>query len=213
MKKKTMAVVLAVAAIGLLNGCQNSGGSTANSGNTGNEGSAINQEDAGSKGSTSNQDDVGSANNANDIGKDKAQEIALKDADVKEENITMLHISKDDENGELVYEVEFIDNTSQIEYEYEILASDGAIRQVNRDKSEYDGKAQNSTDAAVSKEEAIKKALDKVKGATESDIKIRIEQEDGRNVYDGEIIYNQKEYDFEIDAETGEILEWSEENM
>lgn len=150
MKKKTMAVVLAVVAIGLLNGCQSSGGSTANSGNAGNEGSIINQENAGDEGSAINQGDAGNANNANDIGKDKA------------------------------------DST---------------------------GKAQNSTDAAVSKEEAIKKALDKVKGATESDVKIRIEQEDGRNVYDGEIIYNQKEYDFEIDAETGEILEWSEENM
>ena len=84
---------------------------------------------------------------------------------------------------------------------------------IGKDKADSTGKAQNSTDAAVSKEEAIKKALDKVKGATESDVKIRIEQEDGRNVYDGEIIYNQKEYDFEIDAETGEILEWSEENM
>lgn len=63
----------------------------------------------------------------------------------------------------------------------------------------------------ISAEEARRTALERVPGATESDIRIHLEMDDRIQVYDGEIIYNQKEYDFEIDAETGEILEWSED--
>ena len=29
--------------------------------------------------------------------------------------------------------------------------------------------------------------------------------------YEGEIYYNQTEYEFELNAQTGEVLEWSEE--
>lgn len=35
--------------------------------------------------------------------------------------------------------------------------------------------------------------------------------DDGYYKYEGDIIYNQKEYEFEIDANTGTFLEWSEE--
>lgn len=70
------------------------------------------------------------------------------------------------------------------------------------------------SEAAGSKEmiglEAAKKiALDKVSGAASSNLrKIKLDYDDGRAKYEGEIIYQNKEYDFEIDAYTGEILEW-----
>lgn len=57
-------------------------------------------------------------------------------------------------------------------------------------------------------------ALDRVSGAKESDIiKFQMEMDDGRQKYEGEIIYNQKEYEFEIDAVSGELLSWSEESV
>ena len=54
-------------------------------------------------------------------------------------------------------------------------------------------------------------ALDRVSGATAQDVRIELDRDDGRYKYEGEIIYNNMEYDFEIDANSGTILEWSEE--
>ena len=40
---------------------------------------------------------------------------------------------------------------------------------------------------------------------------MKLDYDDGYYRYEGDIIYQQREYDFEIDANTGNILEWSEE--
>lgn len=66
-----------------------------------------------------------------DIGVDKAKNIALKHADLKEKEVTSLKIKLDDEDGQRVYEVEFYVN--KIEYEYEIDANNGEILKYNKD--------------------------------------------------------------------------------
>lgn len=76
------------------------------------------------------------------------------------------------------------------------------------------GSNNNQTaDTAISLEEAAAIALERVPGATDSDIRIELDSDDGVYKYEGDIIYEQKEYDFEIDANTGTILEWSEERV
>jgi uncharacterized membrane protein YkoI len=52
-------------------------------------------------------------------------------------------------------------------------------------------------------------ALARVPGATS--IRLRLEYDDGRHVYEGEIIHGNIEYEFELDAMTGEFLEWDED--
>ena len=69
----------------------------------------------------------------------------------------------------------------------------------------------SSSGVAVSQDEAVQIALDRVSGATAQDVRIEPDRDDGRYKYEGEIIYNNMEYDFEIDANSGTILEWSEE--
>lgn len=69
----------------------------------------------------------------------------------------------------------------------------------------------SSSGVAVSQDEAVQIALDRVSGATVQDVRIELDRDDGRYKYEGEIIYNNMEYDFEIDANSGTILEWSEE--
>lgn len=57
-------------------------------------------------------------------------------------------------------------------------------------------------------------ALDRVSGAKESDLtKFYLETDDGRQVYEGEIRYNDKEYDFEIDAVSGDVVNWEEDSI
>ena len=57
-------------------------------------------------------------------------------------------------------------------------------------------------------------ALDRVSGAKESDLtKFHLETDAGRQVYEGEIRYNDKEYDFEIDAVSGDVVNWEEDSI
>lgn len=70
-----------------------------------------------------------------------------------------------------------------------------------------------NANVAVSREQAIETALSRVSGATEQDIRIELDRDDGVYKYEGDIIYNGMEYEFEIDANSGTILEWSEERF
>ncbi len=165
-----------------------------------------------------------------DIGKDKAAEIALEDAGFVKSDVTRLQISKDRDDGESIYDVEF--TSGNTEYDYEILASNGEILRADYDESHApDSSNQNKqqeqkdthgenaniqtapTDVQIkiTIEEASKLALDRVPGASEQDLKIELDYDDGRQKCEGDIIYNQKEYEFEIDADTGDFLKWEEE--
>jgi len=42
---------------------------------------------------------------------------------------------------------------------------------------------------------------------------IKLEQDDGRQVFEGEIIADTYEYEFEIDAQSGKILEWEKDRL
>ena len=68
----------------------------------------------------------------------------------------------------------------------------------------------NGTVISVDKARSI--ALAKVPGASANDIRIHLDRDDGRQIYEGEIYYNRMEYEFEIDASTGTIIEWSAEH-
>ena len=175
-----------------------------------------------------------------DIGKDKAADIALEDASLSESDVTRLRISKDTDNGKGIYEVEFTMNTTEYEYEIlasngDILSADFKELQGSSDpqpQGSNDPEPQGSSDpqpqgsgshdssnhgavpqadVQISSEQASKLALDRVPGATEQDLKIELDYDDGYYKYEGDIIYDQKEYEFEIDANTGDFLEWKEE--
>mgnify|MGYP003298921473 CR=1 FL=1 len=61
----------------------------------------------------------------------------------------------------------------------------------------------------ISEDKALDIALAKVEGATKDDLMhINLDVDDGRKVYDVSIFYDKMEYEFEIDAVTGDILEY-----
>lgn len=67
----------------------------------------------------------------------------------------------------------------------------------------------SATEPLISEDEVINIVLGKVPGASRSDIvSFGREYDDGRWIYEGELRYNGLEYEFEIDAQTGNILEW-----
>ena len=158
-----------------------------------------------------------------DIGKDAALEAALQDAGVTKEEATRLKTSKDRDDGRMIYEIQFDANGT--EYDYEIAAEDGTILTADTESVASNTAAQNGqqnntqnnqsqsagANVAVSQEQAMQTALERVPGATESDVRMELDNDDGQYKYEGDIIYDQREYEFEIDANTGIILEWSEE--
>lgn len=81
----------------------------------------------------------------------------------------------------------------------------------NGNNNNYTGGGNSSSAAAVqiSMEQAKQLVLAKVPGATEANIKkIKLDDYKGGYKYEGKIIYGGMKYEFEIDANTGNFIEW-----
>lgn len=153
-----------------------------------------------------------------------AQMIALADAGVAEEKAERLYTKAERENGENVYEVSF--HVDTVEYEYLILEADGTILEWELDGRDLgDVVAEQSlqlgsAEAGGSETELSAEAnpligIEKAKevaftdaGVETVDIKInKLKYEnDGRaEVYEIEFSQNRQEYEYTIDAYTGEV--------
>ena len=157
---------------------------------------------------------------ARQITESAAKDAALKHAGVKAADATFVKTKQDLENGRLVYEVEFVvpSGSGYKEYDYEIDAYTAAVLSYDFDiEATYTPPASGSgtgSGATVTEASAKKTALAQVPGATEANIiKFKLDMDDGRWEYEGEIVYNNMEYDFTIDANTGSIIEWDAESV
>ena len=89
--------------------------------------------------SVTSQNTSSSSSNPNSskyIGVDKAKSIALKDAGVSASSVTFTTAKLDRDDGVTVYEIEFY--SGDAEYEYEINATSGAIRERDSERRDYD---------------------------------------------------------------------------
>lgn len=158
--------------------------------------------------STTNSSTNTSTSTSTAITEAKAKEIALADAGVKESDTAYLKVKTDYDDGVKVFDVEFY--AGGTEYDYEIDAQSGKIRSVDHDAEGY---APAQTGSAKSEADIQAIALAKVPGATASDLRMKLDHDDGRQVYEGSIFYNNMEYEFTIDAYSGAILEWESESI
>lgn len=139
----------------------------------------------------------------------KAQEIALAHAGVKAADATITKSKLDYDDGRQVYEIEWYANGAK--YDYDIAAATGEV--VN---SGYEAKTVVGTgnSATVSEATAKQTALVRVSGAADKDIyEWKLDYDDGRPEYEGKIIYGGSEYEFTIDAASGNITEWESEAL
>ena len=149
-----------------------------------------------------------SAGTASTITQDQAKTIALEDAGVQESDAQFIRVQEDYDDGRAVYEIEFYANGT--EYDYEIAKDSGAIVKCDYDIENYTPQSgAGNSGTIISLEQAQELALSRVSGATASNIRIHLDHDDGRQIYEGEIYYNWTEYEFEIDASTGNFIEWS----
>lgn len=139
-----------------------------------------------------------------------AKAKALAHAGLTAGQVTFTEQKLDWDDGRQVYDIEFYTGDSR-EYDYEIDAVTGEIRSVDYDAESY---APPAGQTVISQDRAREIALAKVPGASAADIrKLKLDRDDGRQVYEVEIIYNHREYELEIDAVTGAVLEFESESV
>lgn len=155
------------------------------------------------------------------ISKDEAKDAALKHAGFKTEDVNFVKTEYDSDDGKSVYEVEFYTKDFK-EYDYEIDAKTGEVISFDEDAEDYDKGGKNSSTAngnassgeLITVDRAKEIAVKKVPGASVTDIKkFDFDAENGRIIYEGTLVYDKTEYEFDIDAKTGEIIKWEQESV
>lgn len=147
------------------------------------------------------------------IGLDAAKRAALADAGVDGTQARFTKAELDDEDGVLVYELEF--RTGTHEYEYEIHATTGEVYARSAEALSAPGGGQGGgagKNGGIGAEGARQTALRHAGCAADEVVftETELDCEDGRAVYKIEFYKDRTQYEYEIDAATGEVLqhEW-----
>ena len=148
-------------------------------------------------------------NNSSDsyISQDKAKEIAFNHADVKSYDVKNLRINLDRDDKH--YDIEFtVDN---IDYEYEIDAVTGKILSYDKD---YDN-SNNSSNSYISQDKAKSIALNhaNVSSSSAKNVKVELDTDDGKAIYNVEFSSRTQEYEYEIDAISGKIINYESDEI
>ena len=141
----------------------------------------------------------------------EAKQIALDHAGVSESETERMRVKLDYDDGVQEYEVNFY--VGNREYDYDINAATGEIRSYDSEIDDDYVSSSEAAGAAISEDEARATVVARVSGASASDVRLYLERDDGRMVYEGELIYNGTEYEFQIDATTGDVLDWESESV
>ena len=140
------------------------------------------------------------------ISAETAKSKALSHAGLTSSQVTFVQAKLDWDDGRAVYDVEFYTKDYK-EYDYEIDASNGKILSYDYDADHYTRPTQPSTGSDIGLEKAKSIALGQVSGATSANIReAKRDYDDGRLEYEVKIIYNNYEYEFEINGTTGAII-------
>ena len=239
MKKLSLAIVIAAFSISLV-ACTNSG-TVNNSNNDSSINSSVdgetntqnsnqnniadnnqNNNEASAQNSNQNGNGANTQSNANTtegISLDKAKEIALSHAGLNSNQVTFVKTQKDFDDGIQKYELEFYCNGK--EYDYEVNAVNGQIIQYdydmeynyvpNNNQSNSQSNANNT--AKISPDKAKEIALSHA-GLTNGQVTFKrteLDFDDGIQKYDVEFYYNNREYSYEINANTGSILSYEQD--
>lgn len=163
----------------------------------------------GSQATDSTESAAGTEDNSQLISREEAQAIALNRVPGAAAS-DILEFERDGWYGRNPeYEFDIYYNGSK--YEIEISALTGEVVKFEQQTTNSSLSRLDRSDL-ITAEAARQLVLDRVPGATSEDFhKFKLDIDDGRPEYEGELIYNGIEYDFEIDSRNGNILEWEAE--
>lgn len=164
---------------------------------------------------------------------DQAKTIALAHAGLAETDVTYTKVKLDRDDGRDQYEIDFVKDN--LKYEYEIDALSGEIISYDKETKKNAAAVQPTVDAgSVSEAPAVNEqntapvenesnkitdaaakaiTLDHA-GLTEADVtftKVKLDRDDGRIEYEIEFRQGDIEYEYEIDAQNGNIIDFERE--
>ena len=200
-KKYILAAASAALCLTLMAGC---GGAPAAAGSTAPAGSAV-----APVASPSGHVSAGIAGNSGDyITEEQAKAAALGHAGVAEADVQFLRVRLDYDNGRAEYDVEFIKGSE--EYDYSIDALTGEVLSMDRDAEYYNGAAQAASGSYIGEAAAQQAALAHagLDEASVSFVRTHLDWDDGRWKYEVEFYKDSTEYDYDIDAVTGDVLSY-----
>lgn len=147
------------------------------------------------------------------ITEEQAKEIAANHAGVAVADLTFHSVSLEEDDGRRVYDVEFYSGST--EYDYEIDAATGDILSYDNDVENFSIPQQQGTaTGSYIGEDAAKAAALQRAGLTEDQVrweKCELDEDDGRFSYELEFSSGQHEYECEVEAFTGEILNFEQD--
>lgn len=136
---------------------------------------------------------------------DRAKQIATQHAGVS--NPTFVNCKLDYENGRQVYEVEFYSGNR--EYDYDIDANTGAIVKYDMDIENYTiPNTGTSTTTGITADRAKQIATQHAGVSNPTFVKCQLDYENGRRIYEVEFYSGNREYDYDIDANTGAVVKY-----
>lgn len=146
------------------------------------------------------------------IGMDKSIAVALHDAGFKEDEVTDLHAAFDHDDGVDAYDVFFIANGYQ--YEYEIKAADGQILDCSVERPDgTTADPQDLKDIGIDKAKEAALAHAGFKASDVNFTKTKLDYDDGQQVYEIEFVKGNTEYDYDINAADGAVIKFSKEQI
>lgn len=167
---------------------------------------------------TDNTNNNGTTTDSNNlITEDEAKKIALEHSGIQESDITNFRIKLDTDDGMKEYEIEFYSGNT--EYDYDISAISGEVISFDNDiENDFNNNSNNTADNSnelITEDEAMAIAL-KDAGINEADatsLRIKLDTDDGVKEYEIEFYTADKEYDYEINASTGKIVNKDVESL
>ena len=145
---------------------------------------------------------------------EQAKSIALRHAGKEADEVRIIKESTDRDDGLVSYDIEFYSTDDGNKFEYEISAYTGEVISFETDfNNRYSGSERGETRERITWDSARSLALSKA-GVRESEVRgfeLELDYDDGILVYEGSFNAGRTEYDFEINASTGDFVSWSVE--
>ena len=148
------------------------------------------------------------SNNNDAISEEEAKKIATDYLNVNIEDVYFTKKKLDYDNGILIYELEFYHNST--EYEVDINAYTKEIINISIDSNDYN--TNNSSNYI-----GIEKAKELVKNHYTKDniffVKAEFDFDNQTPIYELEFYYNNKKYEYEVNAISGNIIKYEISNI